>query len=78
MGVTSLPSSHTNPIFVDVDGQPIRASRKSAEWCRQGVDVCWEAKRPQIREHELEAAQQAFDFARSAYDRIAEESFDDR
>ena len=28
-----LPSSHTNPIFVLVGGKPIRASRKSVEWC---------------------------------------------
>ena len=27
------PSSHTNPVFVSVGGKPIRASRKSAEWC---------------------------------------------
>jgi hypothetical protein len=73
-----FPSSHTNPIFVEVDGEPIRASRKSAEWCRQAVDVCWEAKRPQIREHEIEEAEQAFEIARGEYDRIAEESFDDR
>ena len=73
-----LPSSHTNPIFVEVDGKPIRASRKSAEWCRRGVDVCWEAKRSQIREHEIEEAEQAFELARREYDRIAEESFDDR
>jgi hypothetical protein len=78
VAVRIFPSSHTNPIFVEVDGKPIRASRKSAEWCRKGVDVCWDAKRPQIREHELEAAQQAYDFARGEYARIAEESFDDR
>ena len=33
-----LPSSHSNPIFVVVDGKPIRASRRSAEWCLKGVD----------------------------------------
>jgi hypothetical protein len=78
VAVRIFPSSHTNPIFVEVDGQPIRASRKSAEWCRKGVDVCWEAKRSQIRADELEAAEQAYDLARDAYDRIAKESFDDR
>jgi hypothetical protein len=31
-----LPSSHTNPIFVLVDGKPIRASKRSAEWCLKG------------------------------------------
>ena len=28
-----LGSAHTNPIFIPVGGRPIRASRKSAEWC---------------------------------------------
>ena len=31
-----LPSSHTNPIFVLVGEQPIRAYRRSVEWCLQG------------------------------------------
>ena len=37
-----FPSCHTNPIFVEVDGKPIRASRRSAEWCLEAVDVCLE------------------------------------
>jgi hypothetical protein len=40
------PSAHTNPVFVLVDGQPIRASKRSAEWCLRGVDQCWKEKRP--------------------------------
>jgi len=32
-----LPS-HSNPIFILVGDQPIRASLKSAEWCLQGVE----------------------------------------
>src|SRR5207247_1605551 len=28
-----LPSSHTNPVFVLVGGKPIRAGRRSLEWC---------------------------------------------
>jgi len=67
-------SSHTNPIFVEVDGQPIRANRRSAEWCRQAVDVCWKSKQGQIRAHEKAAAQAAFDVARRAYDQIIKES----
>lgn len=72
-----FPSSHTNPVFVEVDGKPIRASKRSAEWCRKAVDVCWEKKSPQIRSSEQEAAKKAYDVAREAYDRIAKESFDD-
>jgi hypothetical protein len=28
-----FPAAHTNPIFVEVDGKPIRASKRSAQWC---------------------------------------------
>ena len=43
------PSSHTNPVFVTVGGKPIRASKKSAEWCLKGVDQCWSQKERAIR-----------------------------
>ena len=39
-----LPSSHTNPIMVLVDRAPVRASKKSAEWCRKAVDICCSKK----------------------------------
>lgn len=69
-----LASSHTNPIFVLVDDAPIRASVKSAEWCRKSVDQCWDMKLPKIREEEREAARAAYDHARETYDRIIEEA----
>ncbi len=69
-----FPSSHTNPIFVEVDGQPIRASKKSAQWCLDAVDVCWNSKQGQIRESEKEAAKQAYDVARKAYRKILAEA----
>ncbi|QGZ94907.1 CehA/McbA family metallohydrolase [Terricaulis silvestris] len=69
-----LPSGHTHPIFVTVAEQPIRASRRSAEWCRQCVDKIWDEKRPFIRESEQGAARAAYDHARRAYDAIISES----
>ncbi|MBX7074836.1 MAG: CehA/McbA family metallohydrolase [Pirellulales bacterium] len=63
-------SCHTNPVFVEVDGQPIRASKKSADWCLRAVDVCWKQKEPQIRESEKAAAAQAYEAARVAYRKI--------
>ena len=72
-----LPSAHTNPIFVIRNGEPIRASRKSAEWCRAGVDRCWEMKSPKIREAELPEAQRAYDHARAIYESIAADAYDD-
>lgn len=67
-------SSHTNPAFVELDGAPIRASKKSAQWCLDAVDVCWKKKSPAIREGaERAAAEQAFGAARQAYRKILEE-----
>jgi hypothetical protein len=68
-----LPSSHTNPLFVQLKGAPIRASKKSAQWCRTGVDVCWEQKSKRIRPSERAEAALAFEQARVTYDRISKE-----
>ena len=57
--VRIYPSSHTNPIFVIVGGKPIRASKKSAEWCLKSVDQCWSQKQNAIRPDERPAARQA-------------------
>jgi len=69
-----LPSVHTNPVFVEVGGRPIRGSRRSAEWCREAVDVCWRSKEPAIRPAERDAARAAYDAARAFYDRVILES----
>ena len=66
-------SSHTNPIFVSVDGKPVR-EKASAEWCRQAVDQCWKAKQVSIRKNEQEAARAAYDRARKVYDDIIREA----
>lgn len=68
-----LGSSHTNPVWVIVDGKPVRASRRSAEWCLKAVDQCWSQKAPRIRPSEREAARAAYDHARRVYQRILEE-----
>ena len=73
VAVRILPSSHTNPIFVVADGKPIRASRRSAEWCLAAVNQCWTQKIVGIRDSEKEAARKAYDHARAVYkQRIAE------
>lgn len=69
-----LGSAHTNPVFVPVGGRPIRASKKSAEWCLKGVDQCWTQKSPRISAAERPAAQRAFDQARDRYRQIVSES----
>ncbi|HYR59595.1 MAG TPA: CehA/McbA family metallohydrolase [Chthoniobacteraceae bacterium] len=68
-----LASSHTNPIFVIVDGKPIRPSRRSVDWCLRGVDQCWSQKEKLIAPAELDDARAAYEHARNVYrQRLAE------
>jgi hypothetical protein len=69
-----FPSAHTNPVFVLVGDKPIRASRRSAEWCLRGVDQCWEQKKAFYDADELDEAQAAYEHARVAYRQIVKES----
>ena len=69
-----LPSSHTNPVFVIVGGRPVRASRRSAEWCLKAVDQCWSQKGPKISARERQEAERAYEHARRTYRRILAES----
>jgi hypothetical protein len=72
-----FPSSHTNPVFVLVGHKPIRASKRSAEWCLKAVDKCWEQKKVNIRKEEREAALAAYEQARVAYKKILAECTQD-
>lgn len=67
IAVRILPSSHTNPIFVIVDGKPIRASRQSASWCVAAVNQCWSQKAPKISPAELGKAREAYNHALDVY-----------
>lgn len=72
------PAAHTNPVFVLVGDKPIRASKRSADWCLKGVDQCWSQKQRAIRADEQAEARRAYDRAREAYRKIFEEAHDDR
>jgi hypothetical protein len=77
VAVRILPSVHTNPVFINVAGKPIRASRRSAEWCAKAVDVCWNSKQGLIRDTEKADAKKAYDEAKALYLRRLEESVAD-
>ncbi len=68
-----LGSSHTNPVWVVVDDKPVRASRRSLQWCLDSVERCWGQKQRFIAEAEMGEAVAAYDHARAAYrKRLAE------
>lgn len=77
IAIRVFPAAHTNPIFVEVDGKPIRASKRSAQWCLDAVDRCWKTKSPAIHKDELADARDAYDHARTVYRKILAESYDD-
>jgi hypothetical protein len=66
-----LPSGHTNPIFVRVAGSPVRASKRSAQWCLDSIDALWREKSVQISPPEVREAEAAYEQARVVYRKIA-------
>jgi hypothetical protein len=72
-----FPSSHTNPVFVMIGDKPIRASKRSVEWCLKAVDKCWQQKKPNIRKEEQAAAEKAYEHAREEYKKIRAETTQD-
>jgi hypothetical protein len=68
-----LPSVHTHPVFTQVDGKPLRASKRSAQWCRSCVDQLWTTHSPFMREIDRPAAAEDFEHARKIYDAITSE-----
>ena len=71
------PSSHTTPVFVLVDGKPIRSSKRSAEWCLAGVKKCRLQKQRFMGADEIADFNAAYDHAERTYRRIIVESVTD-
>jgi hypothetical protein len=69
-----LPAAHTNAIFATVGDQPVRASKRSAQWCLDAVNQCWTQKAPRIAIGEQAEAKKAYDHARDVYRKLADES----
>ncbi len=68
-----LGGAHTNPIWVTVAGQPIRIKR-SAQWCREAVEVCWKQKVLRIREGERAEEAALYERGRRFYERMMAEA----
>jgi hypothetical protein len=74
LALRMFPGAHTNPIWVVLDGQPVRASRRSAAWCLRGVDQCWKQKEQTYAEGERDEARRAYEHARVTYRQILSET----
>lgn len=68
-----FPQLHTNPVNVIIAGKPIRASRDSARWCEQTIELLWKNRQSKIAEAERTEAFQTFERAKARYRVIADE-----
>jgi hypothetical protein len=66
-----FPQFHTNPVNVIVAGKPIRASRQSAQWCVEVIELLWKNRERNIAQPERGDAQAAFERAKERYRQIA-------
>ena len=72
-------SSHTNPVWVVVDGKEVRTSKRSAQWCLDSVDQCWSQKERFIARVELADTRAAHAHARKEYrKRLAESPVEEK
>ncbi|MBI5364402.1 MAG: CehA/McbA family metallohydrolase [Planctomycetes bacterium] len=63
-----LPTSHTNPIWIEVAGQPYSPRKDSTAFLLKCVDQCWSQKsRTYTHAADLEAAKGAYEHARQTY-----------
>jgi hypothetical protein len=69
-----FPQLHTNPVTVLVADQPIRASRKSAQWCVETIRLLWENREQFIAAHERDEARATFDRAVKTFAARSEEA----
>jgi hypothetical protein len=73
IALRQFPQMHTNPVFVLMNRQPIRASRRSALWCIGAIRQLWRVRGQNIAAAERDEAKQAFDAAIEIYRNIASE-----
>lgn len=74
VALRSFPQMHTNPVFVTVNDQPIRASRDSAKWCVGVIEQLWKVRKNDIKPPERPEAEKTFREAIEIYKKIAAEA----
>jgi hypothetical protein len=74
VALRQFPQLHTNPVNVIVGGKPIRASRKSAQWCIGTIEQLWRVRGNGILSSERDEAHETFQRAIEHYRRIAAEA----
>ncbi len=74
VALRTFPQMHTNPVFVSVDGKPIRASKESARWCVGVIEQLWKVREKDIAPAERKEAEATFKKAIDIYKAIAKDA----
>ena len=74
VALRQFPQLHTNPVAVLIAGRPIRASKKSAQWCLGCIDQLWRQGEKHMAPSEREEARAAYEEARKYYRAVLAES----
>ncbi len=74
VALRQFPQLHTNPVNVLIADKPIRALRKSAEWCLGCIDQLWRVRGTRIAPKERKGAERTYQQVREIYQRIATEA----
>ena len=73
VAIRAFPHAHSNPIFIRVNDQPIRANADSVRWCLAGVEQCWKSKQRTYDQDEQADAKAAYEHARKVYAKLLSE-----
>lgn len=73
VALREFPQLHTNPVPVIVGNNPIRASKASAQWCVEMIELLWHNRERTIAVAERAAAKETFDRAIARYRQIEAE-----
>jgi hypothetical protein len=74
VALRQFPQLHTNPVNVIVAEKPIRASRRSAQWCLESTRQLWKLRHQYIRPEERDEAWLAYERSIKQYMKIMNES----
>jgi hypothetical protein len=74
LALRQFPQMHTNPVNVIVGGKPIRASKKSAQWCIGVIEQLWRVRGSGIAKEERTEAKETFQKALQIYRKIEAEA----
>jgi hypothetical protein len=73
MALRHFPQLHTNPVNIMIAGKPIRASRASALWCIETIELLWKNRQDRIAPDQRDEAYQTFQRAIQRFREIAAE-----